>query len=212
MLNCDYVYRLYAYNALDYFFSDFASVQTYVLPSLTEQQQSTIYQDPKYGMNTITGLTEWMKAADNTAPTTSAKANEIVAYFSTLGINLTQSQLTICIANGSMMKQILAQVKYSILNAPVLELNSRSDILTDTLPSQWGFSGVTSTPYINLAGVTPIYSVAQLNLDFAYAPEFGAFVLDPSRANSTMSNTLDKRASEKDFSRDVTDFRSFLNL
>ena len=43
MLNCDYVYRLYAYNALDYFFSDFASVQTYVLPSLTEQQQDTIY-------------------------------------------------------------------------------------------------------------------------------------------------------------------------
>ena len=59
-------------------------------------------------MNTITGLTQWMKAADNMAPTTSAAANEIVAYFSTLGINLTQSQLTLCIANGSMMKQILA--------------------------------------------------------------------------------------------------------
>lgn len=86
-------------------------------------------------MNTITGLTQWMKAADNTAPTTSPEANEIVAYFKTLGINLTQSQLTLCIANGSMMKQILAQVKYSILNADVLELNARSDILTDTIAS-----------------------------------------------------------------------------
>ncbi len=61
MLNSDYVFRVYAYNALEYFFNDFADVQTYVLPGLTEQQQSIIYNDPKFGMNSVTGLSKWMQ-------------------------------------------------------------------------------------------------------------------------------------------------------
>ena len=34
-----------------------------------------------------------------------------------------------------------------------LDLNAQSDILLDTLCSQWGFSGVTNGPNIMMAGV-----------------------------------------------------------
>jgi len=35
LLNSDYVERLYAYNALSYFFNDFAAVQSFVIPTLS---------------------------------------------------------------------------------------------------------------------------------------------------------------------------------
>lgn len=54
--------------------------------------------------------------------------------------------------------------------------------------------------------------MAELNPDIPYAPEFGAFILDPTRANSTMSYTLDSKASKLDFSREITNYRTFLNL
>ncbi len=120
--------------------------------------------------------------------------------------------MKLCVADGSMMHQVYTQIHYSIVNDKDLGLNSNSDLLLDTIGSQWGFSGLTNGNNINLQGVEAPYSVAQLNLDIPYAPEFGAFILDPSRANSTMSYTLDSKASKLDFSREVTNYRTFLNL
>jgi len=63
MLNSDYLNRLEAYNAKYYFFDNFADVQTYVLPTLTADDQDTIYNDPDFGMSSITGLSKWTAAA-----------------------------------------------------------------------------------------------------------------------------------------------------
>jgi len=73
IINSDYVERLYAYNALSYFFNDYADVQAYVLPTLTPADQNTVYTDPNYGMNSVTGLSKWCKAADVTSGTPSSK-------------------------------------------------------------------------------------------------------------------------------------------
>jgi len=114
--------------------------------------------------------------------------------------------------NGSILQGIIAQIRYSILLSKPLSLNSRSDYLIDTIPSQWGFSGVTHGDNINLIGVDAPYSIASLNDQVPFPPEFGAFVLDPSRSNGTLSETLNNTASKQDFSRDLTDYSTFLNL
>lgn len=49
----NFVTRLYAYNVLEFFFTDYADVQTFVLPGFDETVQSIIYKDPNYGLNSI---------------------------------------------------------------------------------------------------------------------------------------------------------------
>jgi|Transcript_10952 hypothetical protein len=78
--------------------------------------------------------------------------------------------------------------------------------------SQWGFSGVTTGPTNNMIGVTPYYSIADFNKTIPYAPEFGAFVLDPAKAGSTSENTLNATASGADFSMAIDLQKTFLNL
>lgn len=53
----NFLTRFYAYNVLEFFFTSYSEVQTYVLPSFDEAAQSIIYNDPKYGLNSIQGLT-----------------------------------------------------------------------------------------------------------------------------------------------------------
>lgn len=62
MIQSDFINRLYAYNGLEYFFNDYDSVRQFVLPGFTDEAAQTIYDDPNYGMNSITGLTKWMTA------------------------------------------------------------------------------------------------------------------------------------------------------
>lgn len=92
MANSNFVNRQYAYNGLNYFFNDYASVQTYVLNGLTELQQSTVYNDPNYGMSTITGLSKWMGASRpgyRKLPNSTPEYKAIQEYFTSIGIPLT---------------------------------------------------------------------------------------------------------------------------
>jgi hypothetical protein len=151
MLNSDYLNRLEAYNALYYFFNDEASVQTFVLPTLLPEDQTTIYTDPDFGMNSVNGLSKWTSAAGTNwrSPTTTDAYKAIVAYFATLSINLTDSQMKTACGNGSMMMQIQATVSNRILLAPALDIFSSLKI-EDTISSQWGFAGVTDGEDISL--------------------------------------------------------------
>jgi len=202
MATSDFVNRQYAYNGLNYFFNDYASVQTYVLPDLTELQQSTVYNDPNYGMSTITGLSKWMGASRpgyHKLPNSTPEYVAIQAHFAEMGIDLTDAIMDFATGKGSMMMSVSAAIEFAILRDPALNLHSRDLALDDVLQSQWGFSGSTSGIGTTLNGVAEIYSVASLSDIFPYAPEFGAYVLDPTRGNSTTEFTLNADSSENDF-------------
>lgn len=62
--------------------------------------------------------------------------------------------------------------------APELHQFQKVDYDT-TVSSQWGFSGITNGVDINLVGVAGFYTVADLNDQFPYPPEFSAYVMDP---------------------------------
>lgn len=57
MLTNNMIYRFYAYNAYYYMFDDAALVNTGVLAAFDAAKQTQIYEDPNYGMNTVTKLT-----------------------------------------------------------------------------------------------------------------------------------------------------------
>jgi hypothetical protein len=65
---------------------------------------------------------------------------------------------------------------------------------------------------INMIGVPTALSIASLSSDIPFTPEFGAYVLDPNLAASTSENTLNATISAFDFTRDLTNFKTFLNL
>ena len=64
MADSNYIARLYAYNALDYFFSNEDDVKAFVIPTLTPEDQNLVYTDPNYGMNSLNGLAKWMSTQD----------------------------------------------------------------------------------------------------------------------------------------------------
>ena len=109
-----------------------------------------------------------------------------------------------------MINQIYAQVSKNILNDPTLEQHSTVDLVS-TIPMQWGFAGLTNGPDISLLGLQPVYSVAVLNEYVPFPPEFGAYVMDPSRGASTFDNTLNSTASKVDFTQNLEVFNTLLN-
>ena len=55
-----------------------------------------------------------------------------------------------------------------------------------------------------------MYSIAELNETVSFPPEFGAYVLDPTRGNSP-TVILDSANSIKDFTQSETSLNSLLN-
>jgi len=150
-------------------------------------------------MNSLKGLSQWMIAAQERSPATSAMATTIKTYFNPLiGMDLSSSQLTLMCDSGSMMKMIYLQVNFGLIKDPSLNLHNKIE-MDKLISAQLGFSGVTHSEQANLSGVTRLYSVAELSDEIPYAPEFGAYVLDPARGNSTVDMALGGTASTKDF-------------
>ena len=107
MLNSEFTYRLEAMNAYYYFFDDYALVQNFVLPTLLPDDQTTVYNDKDFGMNSIEGLSKWAQAAENWIdPSATDAYKAIVAHFKALNIALTADQMTTACGNGSMMMQV----------------------------------------------------------------------------------------------------------
>lgn len=61
-------------------------------------------------------------------------------------------------------------------------------------------------------GVNDFYSVADLNDQFPYPPEFFAYVMDPTRGASNSEYAMNSDVSSRDYSRDLQDGTSFLVL
>lgn len=59
--------------------------------------------------------------------------------------------------------------------------------------------------------MTPLLSIADLSDDVPYPPEFGAYVLDPTRGASDASNLLSDDASREIFEKDLEAQHSMLN-
>lgn len=70
--------------------------------------------------------------------------------------------------------------------------------------SQWGFGGLTAGEDISLEGVPAFYSIADLNDNLPYPPEWAAYVMDPTRGNSTVDYLFNFTTSRDDFNRDLT--------
>lgn len=52
--------------------------------------------------------------------------------------------------------------------------------------------------------------MAALNDIFPFAPEFGAYVLDPTRGDSDLENALSYDSSVLDFSQSLSSYSTFL--
>ena len=134
MLDSNYIARLYAYNALEYFFNNEDDVKEFVIPTLTPEDQEKVYTDTNYGMNSLDGLTQWMSTQDETTPSESAKAAEIVKYFKTTkNVSISSDQLKTILDVGSMINMVHAQVSRNLLNDPKLEQHTSVD-LASTIP------------------------------------------------------------------------------
>ena len=73
------VSRQYANNALQFLFSNQALVIQGVLASFNSTEQTIIYTDTKFGMNTIDGLLWWVLAAQN--GNSSLEYQSLVEYY-----------------------------------------------------------------------------------------------------------------------------------
>ena len=91
-----------------------------------------------------------------------------------------------------------------IVKAPGLDMHGSSVDVPSASRSQWGFAGLTAGDDISLSGVPLFYSIADLNADLPYPPEFAAFVMDPTRGNATKDYLLNYTTSRDDFNRDLT--------
>lgn len=172
-----------------------------------------MYNDPNYGMSTITGLSKWMGASRpgyRKLPNSTPEYVAIKAHFAENGIVLTDDQMDFATGKGSMMMSVSSAIEFAILRDPSLELHSRDLALSDVLQSQWGFSGSTSGTGTTLHGVAEIYSVASLSDIFPFAPEFGAYVLDPTRGASTNNYTLGYNSAQLDFVQSTSSYSTFL--
>jgi hypothetical protein len=78
--------RFYSYNAYAYLFADQTLVNQGVLASLSAADQTTVYTDSKFGMNTVEKLTFWVYA--NQLGDTSASWIDLVAYYANQGVDL----------------------------------------------------------------------------------------------------------------------------
>lgn len=62
-----------------------------------------------------------------------------------------------------------------------------------------------------LDGVDKLLSVADLNLDFPFPPEFASYVLDPTRGNGTPDQLFNSQVSALVFNADLDDANTFFN-
>ena len=85
MFTNNMIYRFYAYNAYYYMFNDQTLVNQGVLAAFPAASQTLIYQDPNYGMDSVTKLANWFIASQEgpTSPTYLA----IMAKFESLGMD-----------------------------------------------------------------------------------------------------------------------------
>ena len=67
MFNSNMLTRYYSYNAFFYMFNDYSSVRQGVLADLSDADATTVYNDPLYGMSTITTLNTWVAANEEGA-------------------------------------------------------------------------------------------------------------------------------------------------
>ena len=109
-----------------------------------------------------------------------------------------------------MLKMIYLQVYFALLVDDTLELHNRID-MDKIIPAQLGSSAVTNSNIINIKGVAPLLSLASLNEAVAYPPEFGAYVLDPTRGNSPASDCLSYDSSIDIYNRDLSSLNSMMN-
>ena len=109
MLQSDYVNRIYAYNALQFFFKDEDQVKQYVMPNLDTASQETLYTDEQYGLGTSKGLAAWSAVAmASKTCETDANTQVIVDYFAGLDskVTLDTTQVKLICGNGSMLRSI----------------------------------------------------------------------------------------------------------
>lgn len=138
-------------------------------------------------------------------------AKAINEYFTPLiGASMTTAQLDLICGSGSMLKMIYIQVNFGVLVDPTLKLNNRID-MAKIIPAQLGYSAITNSPNITMKSVAPLLSVASLNEAVGYPPEFGAFVLDPTRGNSDAANLLTYDSSLDIYAQDLESLNSMLN-
>jgi hypothetical protein len=86
MFTSNMVSRFYAYNAYEYLFSDQILVNQGVLASLSAEDQTAVYTNSKFGMNTVEKLTFWVYA--NVGGDTSEAWIDLVTYYANQNINL----------------------------------------------------------------------------------------------------------------------------
>ena len=101
-----------------------------------------------------------------------------------------------------MLSQIYIAVYYNVYHSKSLNIKG-SFSLAKTVPAQWGFDGVTYSDGLSLSGVPSLLSIADLNDQVPYPPEFAAYVLDPTRGNSTADMLYDSSDSGSLFVKDV---------
>jgi hypothetical protein len=108
--------RYYAYNAFQWIFNDVSLVNTGVLASLPAAQQTQVYSDPEFGMDTTDKLTYWVLASQGGDQSLAWK--ELVHYYNTkYQIDLSTVMYQIC-GDQALLSFIWKEQTQVLLNNP----------------------------------------------------------------------------------------------
>ena len=205
MFTNNMIYRFYAYNAYYYMFNDQTLVNQGVLAAFPAASQTLIYQDPNYGMDSVTKLANWFIASQE-GPTSSAYL-AIMAKFESLGMN--EAKMQQIVGPASMIAMISNQISNTMLTDPTLDLRGVFDMV-QLAQTQWAQGSILSSPRFLLMGVTAPTSIADPAFDpnFITEPEFSFYV---AAHGGNATQYIEVNTAKEILLQDVESYQSLLN-
>ena len=117
MFDQDLVTRYYAYNAFFFFFQDWQNLEPGVFgnETIAPSDQTKIYEDETYGMNSQFKLCYWVRAADPDNIYRMEDAKFLQIYFKTKSVNITNEAMDNIVGPKSSLRMIINYLRETIL-------------------------------------------------------------------------------------------------
>ena len=157
------------------------------------------------GLGTVTGLQYWTAAALDGSG--SASYLFVKNYYSSQKkIDLTDDQMNQIVGTQSMLYMIAETLDGQVSTDPSLYLHD-----DEANQAQWGSCLVLMDNLLLNHDIPAVYSVKEIDEMIPYAPEFGAYVLNPDKGAGSLNQTFNRSMSSDYLLQDTSSYLSFLN-
>ena len=179
--------RFYSYNAFEYLFQDESLVKTGVLAGLSAADQTTVYSDPKFGMDSVEKLTFWVYANEQGDQSQAWKT--LVTYYGNQGIDLTTAMYQI-VGSQSILQMIVQNQLAVVFTYPAFDQRGSIDEFY-LIQQQWGQNSLLNNPDLMMNNVPTLKSIGEPIFDnvFSAYPEFGSYCESVGKSEYVLNNT-----------------------